>query len=133
MSAVVLDTHAVIWYLSKSQRIPPAVVALIRRTINAGDPLYVSAISVLEVTYLVEKGRLPESALDRLVNALADPHAGIVAVPFDVDVALAARDIPREAVPDMPDRIIAATARHLGVPLVTRDHKIRGARIETVW
>lgn len=33
----------------------------------------------------------------------------------------------------MSDRIIAATTMHLGLPLVTRDQKIRAANVETVW
>ncbi len=33
----------------------------------------------------------------------------------------------------MPDRIIAATALHLGLPLVTRDHRIRASSVTTIW
>jgi PIN domain nuclease of toxin-antitoxin system len=33
----------------------------------------------------------------------------------------------------MPDRIIAATANHLNLPLVTRDRKIRSSKVKTVW
>jgi predicted nucleic acid-binding protein len=36
-------------------------------------------------------------------------------------------------VPEMPDRIIAATAIHLGVPLVTRDRRLQSAGIQTIW
>jgi len=42
------------------------------------------------------------------------------------------RDIPRSAIPDMPDRIIAATARQLGRPLITRDTDIHNARVVSV-
>ena len=41
--------------------------------------------------------------------------------------------MPRDVVPDMPDRIIAATAVHLGLPLITRDERIRSAGIKTIW
>jgi predicted nucleic acid-binding protein len=41
--------------------------------------------------------------------------------------------VPREQVSDLPDRIIAATALRLGVPLVTRDKKIALSIVETVW
>ncbi len=41
--------------------------------------------------------------------------------------------IPRDQVPDMPDRIIAATAAHLGVPLISRDGKIRASSVTTIW
>ena len=33
----------------------------------------------------------------------------------------------------MPDRIIAATALHLGLPLITRDQRIQSAGIKTIW
>jgi PIN domain nuclease of toxin-antitoxin system len=34
---------------------------------------------------------------------------------------------------DMPDRIVAATAIHLGVPVLSRDSRIRGSMVQTVW
>ena len=39
----------------------------------------------------------------------------------------------RQDVPDMPDRIIAATALHLGVPLISRDGKIKASAVPTIW
>jgi predicted nucleic acid-binding protein len=40
--------------------------------------------------------------------------------------------IGRAEIPDMPDRIIAATAVCLGVPLVMRDGKIRASAVRTI-
>ena len=41
---------------------------------------------------------------------------------------------PRLTVPEIGDRIIAATALSLGLPLVTNDHKIRELSvIQTIW
>ena len=47
--------------------------------------------------------------------------------------AEALRTIPGNDIPDMPDRIIAATALHLGLPLVTRDRRLQSAGIQTIW
>jgi predicted nucleic acid-binding protein len=52
---------------------------------------------------------------------------------LDDAVALAVSRVSRDAVPDMPDRIIAATAVHLDLPLVSRDGYIRVAGIEVIW
>jgi predicted nucleic acid-binding protein len=41
--------------------------------------------------------------------------------------------IPRADVPDMPDRLIAATATSLGVPLISRDGRIRASAVHTIW
>jgi predicted nucleic acid-binding protein len=43
-------------------------------------------------------------------------------------------NISRSTVPDMPDRIISATALHLNLPLITKDHKIQKLQnIQTIW
>jgi predicted nucleic acid-binding protein len=36
-------------------------------------------------------------------------------------------------VPDLPDRVIAATALHLDVPLISRDHNIKLPGLKTIW
>ena len=43
------------------------------------------------------------------------------------------RLVPRVAVPDMPDRIVAATAVHFGVPVISRDRRIQSSILSTVW
>jgi predicted nucleic acid-binding protein len=93
----------------------------------------VPAVSLIELTYLVEKGRLPEAARTRVISLIDDPESGLVLAAIDRGVVDAVARVDRDSVPDMPDRIIAATALHLGLPLVTRDRKIRAAEIETIW
>lgn len=133
MSGLLLDTHAALWHLWDSPEMPATVTRLVEEVTGRGEPLFVSAVSVIEVLYLVEKGRLPETAFDQLAATLSDPDSDLFSVPFNMDVALNARGIPRKQVPDMPDRIIAATALYLGVPLITRDRRIQAANIETIW
>jgi PIN domain nuclease of toxin-antitoxin system len=53
MNSLVADTHSVIWYLSGSQRLSSVARDAIRSAINSGKPVYVSAVSVAEVIYLV--------------------------------------------------------------------------------
>ena len=53
--------------------------------------------------------------------------------PLDRAVADALKLVKRSEVPDLPDRIIAATAVALGVPLVSRDAKIRASQVQTIW
>jgi len=47
-----------------------------------------------------------------------------------IDTMLA---VPRVDIPDMPDRIVAATALYFGVPVISRDGRIRASNVLTVW
>jgi PIN domain nuclease of toxin-antitoxin system len=50
--------------------------------------------------------------------------AGIRAASFSPDIAIAASWLPGEVHGDPCDRLIIATARDMGLPVVTRDRKI---------
>lgn len=132
MSAVVADTHALVWFLFEQERLSPAAAKALDAAAEGPGAILVSAISLVELTYLVEKGRLPAAVLAR-VGALADSASGLSVVPVDAAVARAVASVPRTEVPDLPDRIIAATAVHMGVPLVSRDGKIVASCVRTIW
>ena len=130
---LLLDTHAIIWFLFRRMRLSTPARAAIERSESAGERIQVSTISIIEVRYLIEKSRLPETEYEDLVLAFHDPLLNLGLLPIDLDVALAVERIPRDVVPDLPDRIIAATALTYNLPLVTADHKIRAAGIPTIW
>ena len=132
--AVVADTHALVWYLVEPERLSQVALDALEGSIAAGEPVYISAISLIEICYLIEKRRIATDLLQRILAVLNDPNPSLVVVPIDLAISIAIREIDRDTVPDMPDRIIAATALHLNLPLVTRDRKIlaEGA-IVTIW
>ena len=91
-------------------RLSPAAAKAFDDASAAGDSILIPSISLLELTYLVEKGRVPAEARKRLVDALAQPGGPYELAPLDGRVAAAVELIDRSVVPDMPDRIIAATS-----------------------
>jgi PIN domain nuclease of toxin-antitoxin system len=134
MISVVADTQTLIWYIFDLNRLSEAALTALEQAVNTGNPIYVSAITIVEIAYLVEKGRFAQEILTRILNALDDPDVGIVLVPLDRNVSGAIGQIDRTTVPDMPDRIIATTAFSLGIPLVTRDLRIQAlTTIKTIW
>lgn len=98
-----------------------------------GDQIGVSSISLVEMVYLSEKRRITADALTALIAVLQQPNATFVELPLDRSVALALSAVPRDQVLDMPDRIIAATAVRLQVPLISRDGKIQLSVVPTIW
>jgi PIN domain nuclease of toxin-antitoxin system len=73
---------------------------------------------------LVAKSRLSLSkdVLDWVNEALAQP--GISLLPMLPEIAVASTRLPGSPHGDPADRVIVASARHLGAPLVTADRKI---------
>ena len=131
--SLVVDTHTFIWYLSRSSDLSVFARQAIRDVITSGRPVYVSSVTVVEVIYLVEKGRLSQQNLKDLKTTLHRSDSGFRVQPFDLAIAEELETILRDQIPDMPDRMIAATAKHLGLPLVTKDYKIQASNIGTIW
>jgi PIN domain nuclease of toxin-antitoxin system len=133
MIVAIADTHAAIWYLFSDSRLGSAASSFIDNAIAQGDHIGVSTISVAEMVYLIEKKRIPANALNDLHIAIANPEAVLQHVPVDENVAVKMAEIPRQDLPDLPDRVIAATALFYGVPVLSRDRRVRSSTIKTIW
>jgi PIN domain nuclease of toxin-antitoxin system len=133
MGALVADTHTAIWHFNRDPRLSPTARKALNDTLAAGDPILLASISLVEMTYLVEKGRIPSEFRIRMVELLNDSERPLLLVPLDAAVAAAVERIERKAIPDLPDRVIAATALARNVPLVTRDEMIRASGVPTIW
>jgi len=131
--AGVADTHTALWYLLKNPRLSAAARTFMDDAARAGHDIALSPISLAEILYLVEKNRLPMSAYEDLKTALTDPDYVIEEAPFTAEVVDAMRHVPRADIPDMPDRIVAATAVFLKVPVISRDGRIRSSTLQTIW
>ncbi|MCC6537403.1 MAG: PIN domain-containing protein [Bryobacterales bacterium] len=133
MPALAVDTHAIVWYLAGDPRLSATATAALDQATAEGETIHVPSVCLVELTYLVEKGRVPALARERLVRALDDPATPCRLAPLDRGVADALEFVSRDEVPDLPDRIVSATAVALRVPLVSRDGKIRASQVETIW
>jgi PIN domain nuclease of toxin-antitoxin system len=133
MIAAIADTHTAIWYLFADPRLGKGAFQFIAQTIASGDHIGISAISFAEMVYLIEKGRIEANSLHDLLAAIADPQDVLRQVVLDDAIAVAMRRVPRQDIPDLPDRVIAATALLHGIPVLSRDSRIRSSSIKTIW
>jgi PIN domain nuclease of toxin-antitoxin system len=95
--------------------------------------IYIPTICLVEIVYLQEKGRIPADLKTRLEARLQSGTTGLVNIDLTAAIVDAMVQVPRNQVPDMPDRIIASTAVHLGVPVISKDGKIQLAAVPTIW
>ena len=125
--AVLLDTCAVIWLANGDALAPDALTAIL--TAGTRDGIFISPVSAWEIGMLSR----PRPSRDKVLRFLPDPRTwfarlmarpGVRAAAFDPDIAIAASWLPGDFHADHGDRLIVATARHLGLPVVTRDRRL---------
>jgi PIN domain nuclease of toxin-antitoxin system len=129
---IVLDTHALVWWVSGGPLSERARDAIAHRASTRS--VYASSISVWEIATLVARGRL-ELTLD-VVDWIARVEAieSLRFVAVDNRIAIASTRLPGELPRDPADRLIVATARSLDAPLVTRDARLAAyPHVETIW
>ena len=133
MIAAIADTHTALWYLYNDGRLSVLAGSSIDKAAAAGNQIAISSISLAEIVYLIEKNRVPANAYIDLKAVLDDPEHVFTEAPFTVEIVDVMPQVPRPDGPDMPDRIVAATAVYFGVPVISRDGKIRASSVRTIW
>ena len=133
MTDYIADTHALIWYLEDKATLGPAASAAFDACDRGEATIYIPTICQVELIYLQEKGRIPTDLMQALDAHLSAGQTGFRTADLTPAVVAALQTIPRETVPDMPDRVIAATAKALGLPLLSRDRALQRSELTIVW
>jgi PIN domain nuclease of toxin-antitoxin system len=121
---VLLDTCAVIWVGNRDFLAPAALQAV--RAAAARAELLISPITGWEIGLACTARGRPLVLLPTPQAWLADLLArpGVRLAPLEPEAALNSSCLPGHLHRDPADRLLIATARELGVPLVTRDQRI---------
>lgn len=129
----VTDAHPLVWYArGEWRKLGPGARSLFERAETGRASIYVPTLALVEIGENARRGRIA------LQTGFSDWVSGLLGVSgfFPVDLTL---DIVRRAeelysIPERGDRLIAATAAHLGYPLITRDPEIAvAAGVDVVW
>ena len=131
---IAIDTHVLVWLATGTrQMISKKAMKRITEELDRGE-IWVSAISAWEIAMLVERERLVlsldvESWLGKIneIDALRFQ-------PVNNKIAIESVRLPGEFHKDPADRMIVATARTMGLALVTADEKIQAyPHVNSVW
>lgn len=125
---MLLDTHVWLWAAANS----PKLKANVARQLSGPDStLYLSPISIWEVAALGAKGRLGDLTADPLWfdDLLEWGPLSPAPLSFAVTREAAMLDWSHK---DPADRFLVATARMLGLVLVTADERIINSRLVPV-
>jgi len=128
----VTDTHALCWHLTEDPKLSANAKKIFQEADSGVHQILIPSIVLIEMIYLAEKGRISDSSLNQVLELINIIGGSYDDVPLDKETVKALRYIPREDIPDMPDRIITATAYQLDLPLITKDEKIRNSMVVPV-
>ena len=127
---LLLDTHVWIWLsLEKNKSLSEKS----KKAMDSSDHKWISAISCWELAKLVEKKRISFSipSLAWIRRSLNEFNIRVADLSPEIAVeSTVLRGLNR----DPADQIIVATARILGMPLVTADKQIlEFPEVDTIW
>jgi PIN domain nuclease of toxin-antitoxin system len=117
---LLLDTHIWLWSLGDPARLGKRVRKELQ---DRGNQAWLSPVSTWEALLLHAKGRirLQEDTASWVVRATAH----LLEAPLTHEIVLAAQQLPMLHA-DPADRFLAATAKVLGLTLVTEDERLLG-------
>jgi PIN domain nuclease of toxin-antitoxin system len=125
---LLLDTHVLLWWLSDTERLPPAIRSAVEAA-GPEAPLWVSDITLWEIATLESLGRIDLGLplRDWLERATAPPLVRRLGITPAVAAEVAV--LPDDFHRDPADRVLVASARVLGATLATADRRILDAEI----
>jgi PIN domain nuclease of toxin-antitoxin system len=125
----VTDTHSLVWYFSKDNRLSKKALSAFNATIESGQVI-VPAVVRAEILFIARKGRVTLTFAETLEKITGLDNFQIA--PLDVNILTKAAELNIDL--EMHDLLIVATARHYGATLITRDEQVQAASVvPTIW
>lgn len=128
----VTDTHSLVWYLTgKCGRLGKKALKQFQEAESSRGHIVIPAVAIFELVLLVESGKLEFPDIRGFIRDLKRASNFSVA---DLTIEIIEKAMELAAIGDPFDRLIAATAKALDYPLISRDEKLgRLDKVETIW
>jgi len=127
---LLLDTHIVLRWLIDAKRLSRVQARVLETAVQRGEPVALSAITLLEIAVLASEGklRLKASLNEFFDNLQGNPVFRVLPLTYEIASEAASLGVLR----DPADRTIVATARIHRLQLVTSDQRIIESRLVPV-
>lgn len=131
---IVLDTHALVWWVSDKRRLSATARRAIENSVESARQVCVSSISTWEIAMLVKRSRLVLTMDVHDWLFAVEQVEAIRFIPVDNRIAVRSTTLPEPFHKDPADRIIVATTQQLHGQLITADRKlIDYAHVHSIW
>jgi PIN domain nuclease of toxin-antitoxin system len=125
---VLLDTHVLVWWMVAAERLSPNATHIIA---DRDNQIFVSAASAWELAIKVKSGKFrPSSILDELPEVLAKESFSELGI--SMGMSIRAGLLPPHH-RDPFDRMLAAQAQELNIPILSADLLFDRYGIKRLW
>jgi PIN domain nuclease of toxin-antitoxin system len=130
---ILLDTNALILLALRPEGLSMAAARAIARA-EAGDGIAIASITLWEIALLIDAGRIAVQGSTEAFLRLILQRPRLFMLDLSPEIAALSFQFPTDFPRDPADRIIAATSRAHGLPLVTKDQRLQdSALVRTIW
>ncbi len=130
---ILLDTHVLVWMVSDSSRLSRVAARELRKGERNGE-LAIASITLWEIALLYQRGRLRVSgSVESSIRTILE-NSRVEVIEISPEIAALTTAFPETYPKDPVDRLIGATARALGLTLITQDERILASPlIRSMW
>lgn len=126
----VADTHALIWWFTDSPKLGKKAFKVFTDCEHGKSVIVIPSIVLAEALSIFDKKRVSFD-FRKLFEKVRDSD-NFVIMALDNPVLESMLDL--KELPELHDKIIVATAQHLGLPLITKDSTLhRLSAVKTIW
>jgi PIN domain nuclease of toxin-antitoxin system len=131
---ILLDSHALLFLISTPERLSKPAARAIAHAEKRSTGVAIASITLWEIALLIDQRRIIISGSTETFLKQFAARPGISILELTPEVAALTFQFTAGFPNDPADRIIGATARAYGLPLVTKDQRIQDCGlIKTIW
>jgi PIN domain nuclease of toxin-antitoxin system len=126
----VADTHALLWWFTNSPRISPKTSEIFEKCENGEHIIFVPSIVIAEALSIFDKKRVSFDFKTLFKKINDSDNFRLIAL----DYPILKKMVSLKDIPELHDKIIVATAKHLNLPIITKDETLQNfTAVETIW
>ena len=130
---ILLDTHVLVWMVSDSTRLSRKAARELRKAELQGE-MAIASITLWELALMYRRNRIRTSgSIESAIREILE-NSHVHVMEMTAEIAALTTTFPETYPKDPGDRLIGATARALGLTLITADERILASPlVRTVW
>jgi len=126
----ITDTHALLWWFTNSPKLSQKIIDIFADCERGENIIFIPSIVIAEALSIFDKKRVFFNFRSLFKKLYESENFILIAL----DYPILQKMIDLNDIPELHDKIIVATAKHLNLPLITKDQTLQKLlHIKTVW